>query len=148
MNKRTTLPGPSCRLHGEAFTSGCPGCEAYDDAEIARLVSERDAADTGERVSLDDLMAPACNGGVLCEASAHLVSCKSLLTVDLRDYLAMTAPQYLPTLDSLVHRAALALQFCQDTRDTIYIHITGGCDEQTALREITNDLPSEDDLGV
>jgi hypothetical protein len=56
-------------VSGTARTSDCPcpsffkdvaycgDCPYRDDAEIAFQVVERDAADTGERISLDELLA-------------------------------------------------------------------------------------------
>lgn len=46
----------ACRIHGEAFTYGCPGCADYaDDLAIAAEVRARDAADTGERITVEEL---------------------------------------------------------------------------------------------
>lgn len=45
-----------CALHGHVFTHGCPGCETAEDWQIVGLVAERDRNDTGERISLDELI--------------------------------------------------------------------------------------------
>ena len=50
-------PTGGCRLHGYALTIGCPGCDdVADDFAIAALVRERLANDTGERITLEELI--------------------------------------------------------------------------------------------
>lgn len=45
-----------CALHGEAFMHGCPGCLDYaDDLAIVTEVRKREATDTGERITLEEL---------------------------------------------------------------------------------------------
>lgn len=49
---------PGCNLHGCAYTPGCPGCdELADELALLRQVRERLENDSGERVSLDALLA-------------------------------------------------------------------------------------------
>lgn len=45
-----------CSLHGKAFTHGCPGCAVFmEDLAIAAQIRERDASDTSERLTLEQL---------------------------------------------------------------------------------------------